>query len=134
MEAENLSVTVGSTCNGEQEAKKKKFKKLRSIKLSKSPTLKPSTRFRPKSHFRNIVVDISSEAENSPYSSSSSQFSSLNFDAKTDISKVSPSILSFCFSTILCLNIKIFNYLVIYLSLLLLFFFFSFLSILCFRN
>ncbi|GMN55479.1 hypothetical protein TIFTF001_024600 [Ficus carica] len=100
MESQNLSVTVGSTFSQEQDdhlemfikegqelKNNKKFKKLRSIKLSKSP----STR-RSKSHLRNILFHTDN---------SSSQFSSLS-DSRTDISKASPSSL-FCssFSTII---------------------------------
>ncbi|KAM6592497.1 calmodulin binding protein PICBP-like [Cannabis sativa] len=49
-------------------------KKLRSIKFSKSPSLKFSTR-RSKPHFRNIGIELFCEEENSPSSTTSSRFS-----------------------------------------------------------
>ena len=98
IESDQLSVTVESTLSEEQDNKsggpqvKNKLKKLRSIKLSKSPSLKPYTR-RSKSQFRNIVVELCSEAENSPCSTSS------HF---TSFSQVSSSNLYFSINRIIC--------------------------------
>ncbi|PON36407.1 Calmodulin-binding domain [Parasponia andersonii] len=78
-ESDQVSVTVESTLSVEQDNKSRegpqvknnnKLKKLRSIKLSKSPTLKPSKR-RSKSQLRNILVELFSDIETSPRSTSS---------------------------------------------------------------
>lgn len=94
-ESDQVSVTVESTLSEEQDNKSRggpHVKKLRSIKLSKSPSLKPSTR-RSKSQFRNIAVELFSDVENSPCSTLS-RFSSF--------SQVSPYSLYYSFNSTIC--------------------------------
>ncbi|XP_060668827.1 calmodulin binding protein PICBP isoform X1 [Ziziphus jujuba] len=89
LESEHLAMTnesavlqkKGGRSEGESEVRKKKLKKVRSIKLSKSPSLRPPIR-RAKPHSKNLLIDLSSEEASSTESSPS--HSSICSDARTN--------------------------------------------------
>ena len=81
-------MTVGSTFFQKQSGRSRApemRKKVGSIKLSKSPSLRPPTR-RANCQSKHLGIDLSSDAANSPQSSPSSTCS----DARTDNVQVSP--------------------------------------------
>lgn len=79
MESERSSETVESTnASPRLISNKTKLKKLKSIKLNRASSFRSSMARRPKSNLGDIVVDVPSDDESPPYSTSSSQLSALS--------------------------------------------------------